>query len=266
VITPDFFIFARSWDEGYEGMPIWWFRDDLKVFNKKREPKVGVETGRLLTFKATVPIQTGIKLLGYLEVITLLDEFAEKLRKKGVELFVLMDERYLDKAELMRDYPRFQNFVLANQNYNQPVWKHLNSLHWQTLLEKKYLYDKQRLFLLEPMYNGEEKKIGYYVLVVDKEIIDRFDRNQADISPIAQFSNEDIAHVVKAWESPSESYRTIEDKELVELLPELNREDKGELERKARSVLRTYSKEELIDIVLSTKHKEQKTIAASKLT
>jgi hypothetical protein len=259
VITPDFFIFARSWDEGYEGMPIWWFRDDLDVLNKKREPKVGVETGRLLTFKATVPIYTGMRLLGYLEVITLLDEFADKLRKKGIELFVLMDEKYLNKAELMRDFPRFKNFVLANQNYNRPEWEHLTALPWKRMLEKKYLYNKKRLFLVEPMYNGEEKRIGYYVLVINEEIMKRFEQKQTDIFSLAQFSDEDIGNVVNAWESPTESYRTLDDKVLIELLPKLHREDKSDLERKARFILRTYSKEELIDIILSAKHKEQKT-------
>ena len=259
VITPDFFIFARSWDEGYEGMPIWWFRDDLDVLNKKREPKVGVETGRLLTFKATVPIQTGTKLLGYLEVITLLDEFTDKLRKKGIELFVLMDEKYLNKAELMRDFPRFQNYVLANQNYNQPVWEHLKMLTWNRLLEKGYLYSRQRFFLVEPMYNGEEKRIGYYILAINREIMKRFEQKQTDIFSLAQFSDEDIGNVVNAWEAPTGSYRTLDDKVLIGLLPKLHTEDKSDLEHKARSLLRTYSKEELIDIVLSAKHKEQKT-------
>ncbi len=258
MITPDFFIFARSWDEGFEGMPLWWFRDDLGILNKKREPKVGVETGRLLTFKATVPIISGVKLLGYLEVITLMDEFVTKLHRKGIELFVLMDEKYLEKAELMRDFPRVDRYVVANQNYIEPLLKILKHLDWKALISEDYLYREETLFLSEPMYNGEGKQIGYYVFAVSKEMMPIYKGDQGGVSFLTQFSNEDIEKVVKMWRSESGSYRTIEDKALVEILPKLHQEDKRDLERKAKSVLRTYSKEELIDIILSSKHQEKK--------
>jgi len=258
IITPDFFIFARSWDEGFEGMPLWWFRDDLDVLNKKREPKVGVETGRLLTFKATIPIRSGTRLLGYLEVITLLDEFAQKLHQKGIELFVMMDEKYLKKAELMQDFPRVGAYVVSNRNYNQALLNHLGKLDWKQLLSENYLYDKQTLFLSEPMYNGEGKQIGYYIFAIAEDAMKRYEKAKSGFSLLSQFSNEDIEKVVETWRNPAESYRNLEDKELVELLPKLHKEDKKELELKAKSILRTYSKEELIDIILTSEHKEKK--------
>jgi len=69
VLTPDFFVFARSWDEGFEGMPLAWFRDDLEQLKRIETPKVGMETGRMLSFKSTIPIKNEKEIVGYLEAI-----------------------------------------------------------------------------------------------------------------------------------------------------------------------------------------------------
>jgi len=258
VLTPDFFIFARSWSEGFEGMPIWWFRDDLDRLNKNNEPKVGMETGRLLTFKATVPIRSGMKLLGYLEVIKFIDEFAVKLRKKGVELVALMDEKYLDKASLMRDFPIVHNYVISNQNFNQQLLEKIKMLNWDDFLSKSYTYEDGILYLNEPMYNGRGTQIGIYLLAVSDDALNFFKKESEKISFFTQFSDEDIEKVVNAWENPYGSFRNTYDKDLIELLPKLHKEDKVELEFKAKTILRTYTKEELIDIILLNKHKEKK--------
>jgi len=258
VLTPDFFIFARSWNEGFEGMPIWWFRNDLDALNKNNDPKVGMETGRLLTFKATVPIRSGMKLLGYLEVIKFIDEFSVKLRNKGVELIALMDEKYLDKAELMRDFPITHGYVIANQNFNKQLLQKIEMLAWDEFLNKNYTYDDGILYLNEPMYNGAGEQIGIYMLAVPDDALNFFKKDSEKVSFFAQFSDEDIEKVVEAWQNPYGSFRNGEDKDLIGLLPKLHKEDKVELEFKAKTVLRTYTKEELIDIILLNKHKEKK--------
>jgi len=258
VFSPDFFIFARSWDEGFEGMPIWWFRDDLKTLKRSKQPKVGMETGRLLTFKATIPIRSGDELLGYLEAIKFIDEFAAKLRKKGIELFALMDERYLKQAELMRDFPVIHGYVVANQNYNQQVKNKIEEIDWQTLMIKRNLHHKNVLYLLEPMYNGEGDKIGVYLLAISDSALKKYEKENQSISFFTQFSDEDIEQVVESWAHPFGSFRSGYDKELIRLLPKLNKEDKIEFESETKEIFREYTKDELIDIILSNKHNEKK--------
>jgi hypothetical protein len=258
VLTPDFFIFARSWNEGFEGMPIWWFRDDLDELTRNSEPKVGMETGRLLTFKATIPIRSGYEILGYLEVIKLVDEFSIKLRDRGIELFALMDDKYLKQAELMRDFPRINNYVVANQNFNQQLLSKVKRLNWDVFLAKNYIYDENILYLHEPMYNGVGKQIGYYLLALSDDTLKKFEKKNESLSFFTQFSDEDIKKVVNAWGDPYGSFRNQYDKDLIALLPKLQKEDKASLELEAKSILRTYTKEELIDMVLSNKHKEKK--------
>ena len=258
VFTPEFFIFARSWNEGFEGMPIWWFRDDLNALTKNNKPKVGMETGRLLTFKATIPIRSGFKILGYLEVIKFVDEFASKLRKRGIELFALMDEKYLQQAELMRDFPLLEGYVISNQNFNEQLLPKIEMLDWDSFLSKRYAYEDEILYLHEPMYNGKGEQIGIYLLAVSDDALKRFEKENESVSFFTQFSDDDVKKVVNAWENPYGSFHNQYDKDLIALLPKLQKEDKAVLESEAKSILRKYSKEELIDMVLLNKHKEKK--------
>lgn len=258
VLTPDFFIFARSWNEGFEGMPIWWFRNDLDMLEAHHQPKVGMETGRLLTFKTTVPIRSGDKVLGYLEVITLVDKFCTQLRKRGIELFALMDEKYLEQAELMRDFPLLHGYVVSNQNFNKQLTEKVEKLDWEDLLAKNHVYEDDILYIYEPMYNGKKKKIGVYLLAITKDVLKKYEKENQSISFFAQFSNEDIENVVDAWENPYGSFRNKSDKDLIELLPKLEQKDKLNLEAEAHSILNNYTKSELIDIVLDNSHKERK--------
>ncbi len=258
VLTPEFYIFARSWNEGFEGMPIWWFRDDLDKLKQNQKPQAGMETGRLLTFKATVPIRSANKILGYLEVIKFIDEFSLKLQKKGIELFTLMDDKYLEKASLMRDFPVVNNYVISNQNFNQQYLPKIKKLDWETLMQKNYIYVDDILYLVEPMYNGKGTKIGLYLLAIPKEILSKYKEEKNAFSFFTQFSDEDVEKVVEAWRNPNGSFRNIQDKELIAVLPKLRSEDKVKLEIKAKAILRTYTKDELIDIIIHNKHEEQK--------
>jgi|AGBJ01.1.fsa_nt_gi hypothetical protein len=258
ILTPDFFIFARSWDQGYEGMPIWWFRDDLDSLKKNVRPKVGMETGRLLTLKATIPMRSGDEVLGYLEVIKFIDEFTFKLRKKGIELFALMDEEYLKQAELMRDFPLLHNYVVSNQNYNQQYLDKIEMLDWESLLLKNYWYEDDILYLYEPMINGKGKQIGIYLLCVPEDVLKKYEEEKQSVSFFTRFSDEDIENVVDAWKNPYESFRNENDKNIIGVLPKLNKEDKSELEVEAKRILQTYDKDELINIIIENKHNEKK--------
>ena len=258
VLTPDFFIFARSWDEGFSGMPLWWFREDLETLKNNKQPKVGMETGRLLTFKSTIPIRSQKTLLGYLEVIRLIDEFSVKLQSRGIELYALMDEVYLEHASLMRDFPRLFGKVIANQNYNISLKRHIQKVDTHTLFEKQFLLKDERLFLWEPMYNGEGDKIGGYLLVLSKESLRNFETDSPNLLRFRQFSQEDIKRALELKGQNYGSFKSGYDRDLVGLLPKLHEEDKRELEQEAREILNLYEKNELIDVILDNKHQEKK--------
>jgi len=258
VLDNDFFIFAQSWGNASVGMPMWWFRDDLKKLKHDKRPKVGMETGRRLTFKATIPIRNGKEYIGYLEVIKFVDEFAEKLHQQGIELFALMDTKYLKNASLMQEFPFLNKYVIANKKFNQRVKMKATFIDWEILENRGYYYDEEILYILEPMYNGAREEIGKYLMVLPPESVSHYQKEYQNISSFTRLSNKDIYKVVKLWENPSGSYRNAKDKNLMEWLPKLHQEDRESLEKEAKTMLQTYSKEELIDIILENKHKNKK--------
>jgi len=258
VLDNDFFIFAQSWGNASAGMPLWWFRHDLEKLKYDKHPKVGMETGRRLTFKATIPIRNGKKYIGYLEVIKFVDEFSEKLHQRGIELFSLMDTKYLEDASLMQNFPFLDKYVIANKNFNKKLKQKAEFIEWEELKNVGYYYKENILYILEPMYNGEGENIGKYLLILPPESVNNYKKKHQDISPFTRLTDEDIYKVVKLWENPSGSYRNAKDKNLIEWLPKLHQKDKVNLEKEAKHMLQTYSKNELIDIILENKHKNKK--------
>jgi len=258
IFDNDFFIFAQSWGNASVGMPIWWFRDDLEKLKQNKKPKVGMETGRRLTFKATLPIQSGNEYIGYLEVIQFIDEFAKKLRQKGIELFALMDMKYLEQASLMKEFPFLDNYVIANKNFNKKLESKARTIDWDELKELGYVYQDKLLYLLEPMYNGDKEEIGKYLLVLPSHTVAHYSRNYQDISIFTRLRDKDIYKVVQLWENPSGSYRNVADKNLVEWFGKLHDKDKLMLIDEAKKSLTDYTKDELIDIILERKYKEKK--------
>jgi hypothetical protein len=258
VLDNDFFIFAQSWGNASVGMPMWWFRNDLKTLKHNKRPKVGMETGRRLTFKATIPIRNGKEYIGYLEVIKFVDEFAEKLHQQGIELFALMNIKYLKHASLMQEFPFLDKYVIANKNFNQKLKVKADFIEWEVLKNIGYYYEEDTLYLLEPMYNGAREEIGKYLLVLPPESVVHYKKKYQDVSTFTRLSDKSIYKVVELWENPSGSYRSVKDKSLIEWLPKLHQEDRLSLEKEAKIMLETYSKNELIDIIIKSKHKNKK--------
>jgi hypothetical protein len=258
VFDNDFFIFAQSWGNASAGMPMWWFRDDLEKLKYNKHPKVGMETGRRLTFKATIPIRNGKEYIGYLEVIKFVDEFSEKLHQRGVELFALMNTKYLQNASLMQNFPFLDKYVIANKNFNQKLKLKAEFIEWGELKNVGYYYEDNILYILEPMYNGEREEIGKYLIILPPESVIHYKKRHQDISTFTRLTDKDVYKVVKLWENPSGSYKNSKDKSLIEWLPKLHKKDRVSLEKEARVMLQTYNKDELIDIILENEHKNKK--------
>jgi hypothetical protein len=258
IFDNDLFIFAQSWGNSSVGMPIWWFRNDLNRFKYDKRPKVGIETGRMLTFKATVAIENGKEYIGYLEVIKFMDEFTQKLRQKGIELFVLMDSKYSKKASLMSEYPFLNRYIISNQNFNIKLKKRAEYIDWRELDNLGYLYKDKILYILEPMYNGKREEIGKYLIILPKTTLDFYQKNYQDISFFTRLRDDDVYNIVKLWENPYGGYRDIDDKNLIELLPRLHQKDRKNMTKRATDILNSYSKDELINIILDGNYRAKK--------
>ncbi|WP_457596710.1 hypothetical protein [Hydrogenimonas sp.] len=250
VITPDLTIFARSWDNTYAGMPLDIFREDLKTLTLLKKPKVAIESGRLLSVKATTPVMRGAKAIGYLEILQFFGPITETLRRHRIELLVLMDARLLKVATLMRENPTAHGYVVANQNYDANLLEAFRTVDLPRLLSRKVLGSADRLFIAEPMRNGRGEVIGLFVLALALEDMEATLEGERPLSFFLDFSQNDLYRVVNRWEDPRGGYRSIYDRKLLQLLDTFEGEDRMLVEQEAYEVLMEYSKKELVDIIL----------------
>lgn len=259
ILNTNFQIFAQNWKKTSMGEPILRFRKDLEKLRDNKKAKVGLETGRRLTFKSTVPIKYGEKYLGYLEVIKFLDEFTEKLRQRGIEVSALMDKKYIIKNDsLMKNFPRFKGYVIVNENYNAKLLAKVNKFSWNKLEEQSYYKYEGMLFMLKSMLNAEGEKIGEYLIVLPKNTLHKYQKSRQNISLLTRFSDEDIYRFVKQREELSGAYQNVHDRDMIELLPRLSGSEKSRLKKLVRTRLKDYTKEELINVILEKVHKGKK--------
>ncbi len=251
LLTKDLYIFARSWDNTFAGMPLEGFREDLQLIRKIRKPKVSIDPGRLLTIKATTPFRDDGKLIGYIEAIKTFDEITIILRKRDIELTVLMYDDFLDVATLMRENPSFGDFVVSNKNYNNTVYEDLKEIDTAVFERENYIEREKFVHILDVMRDSAGEKIGFYVLSVAKNKLNEYEKMKDNISFFLNISKTDLYNVVESSERKVGSYKSVYDKAL---LDGLSNEEKISFEETAKEILKAYNQEELIDIILEKKH------------
>ncbi|RUM67882.1 MAG: hypothetical protein DSZ05_01985 [Sulfurospirillum sp.] len=258
IITQDLDIFARSWEnESFAGMPLEGFRADLQRIRRIQKPKVSIDPGRLLTIKATTPFKNGAELIGYIEAIKTFDEITLYLRKKGIELLVLMDNRYLDIATLMRDNPTLGDYVVSNRNYNSVVTSVLES-YADRIAKNRYFMSDDYLHVVDEMRDSAGERIGYYLLTIPKMKMVHFENREEQISFFLRLSKDDLYDVVNSWEQGNGSYKNMYDKEFIRLLESVDEAQRAKFDEEARAILKGYTREELINIILQKRYVRQK--------
>ena len=255
LITNELEIFAENWKNDKKGQNLKNIRKDLEGLTKA---KVSIETGRLLTFKATIPIKSDNKNIGYLEVIQPIDEFSAKLRKQGIELFALMNKEHVKEDSLMFGFPHLNNYVIANEDYDARLKQKAEAFSWKRLEHLGYYEHNGRLFILKDMLNGKKENIGKYLMILRKNMFTAYKDSYQDTSIITRFSDRDIYNYVKKDEKLLGIYSNNEYEELLKILPDLSKEDQHFVKESSKGILQEYSKDELIDIILETNYKEEK--------
>ena len=258
ILTEDLFIFARSWDNTFVGFPLSSFREDLHRIKKLKKPKVSIDPGRLLSIKATTPIMEDNSIVGYIETIKTFDEITRHLRKYNIQLLVLMKEKYLNIATLMRENATIENFVVANKNFNTPLLSDLRGVNLNSLAQDNHAFSDNYLYIFEVMYDGTGDNMGYFVLAIQKSNFEYFVGKGDYISPFLQLSSQDLYGVVSSNEAYRGSYKDRYDKEFINLLDLSDPDDKILMESEAREILHGYTKDELIDIIFNKSYKEKK--------
>ena len=258
IITTDYLIFARSWDNIYSGMPLEDSRTDLEYFKTNKKPRVSIEVGRRLGIKATVPIYKEHELLGYVEVLQFFDASTAFFKELGIDLYVLMDYDFYSVAVLMQNNPTVGSYIVANRAYNLIHLKTFERLNFKTLERDHVIASEDKYIFLDSMFNAEGKQLGVFIMVMPKTDIENFGGEAEDISIFINFSRQNLYDIVKKEQMDTRLYKSRYDKALLYLKDTVANEDRELYIQEANDILQTYTKEELIALIL--KHRSVRRI------
>jgi hypothetical protein len=255
VITSDYVIFARSWDNSYAGMPLEFHRPDLLYFQNHKNPRSAIEVGRKLGVKATVPVYYDDKMLGFVEVVSFFESTQEYFDRLGIDMYVLMDARFYDTAVFMQENPTIaKEYILANPKYTQSDLKLLNGVNFKVLKHTHVVYSGGRYLFFEPMKNGEGETIGAFVFSLSPKQINAYAHSdEEDISFLIHLSRNELYDVTMKKSLDDGLFQSVYDKELLYLKDTVAPEDRELFLQEAHERLDAYSKEELIGIMLNYK-------------
>ncbi len=255
VITADYVIFARSWDNSYAGMPLDFHRPDLLYFQNHKKPRSAIEVGRKLGVKATVPVYHTEKMIGFVEVVSFFESTEEYFERLGIDLYILMEDRFFETAVFMQENPVIgKEYILANPRYTQSDLKLLDEVDFKALRHSRVVYSGGRYLFYEPMKNGEGETIGAFVFsLTPKQISTYAHSEEEDISFLIHLSRNELYEVLTKKSLDNALFQSVYDKELLYLKDTVAPEDRELFLEEARERLGAYSKEELIGIMLDYK-------------
>jgi len=256
LITADSRIFARSWDADnlFAGMPLDTYRADLEEIVLRKKPRASIEVGRRLGIKATVPVYAADNtLLGFVEVLQFFDASTDFFHKFGIDFYVLLDDSYYNTAVLMQNNPAVAWYIVGNRRYNNVNLKVLQRLDFKKLRKERVMLKENKYIFYEPMQNGAGETIGAFVFVMPKKGIEHFADTGENLSFLLAFSRNNLYDIVKKEQYENRVYHSGYDKALLSLKDTVPEEDRELFMEEARDILSTYSKEELIALMLRYK-------------
>ncbi len=252
VITSDYLIFARSWDTVYAGMPLGSYRTDLNYFKTHKSPRTSIEVGRRLGIKATVPIYKDNNLLGFIEVIDFFEPLTELFRAQGIDLYVLLDDKYFNTAIFMQENLTINKYIVANTNYNSSHVKVLKGIDFKQLKANRVLSVQNRHIFYETMHNGNGETIGAFVFILPDKYLEYFRDPEDDISFLINVTRSSLYNIEKdqKFDTMYDAYTPSELTYIKDIIPN---EDETEFSSSAYKKLDKYSKDELIQLILQRK-------------
>lgn len=255
IITSDYIIFARSWDNSYAGMPLDFHRPDLLYFQNHKKPRSAIEVGRKVGIKATVPIYSKQNMIGFVEVVSFFESTKEYFDRLGIDLYILMDEQFYETAVFMQGNPPIgKEYILANTKYTQSDLKLLNGIDFKEFKHSRILLKQGKYLFYEPMKNGNGETIGAFVFALTaKQISNYAHSNEDDISFLIHLNRDQLYDMMAKESFGNAVFQSVYDKELLYMKDVVPPEDRELYLQEARERFNTYSKEELIGIMLDYK-------------
>lgn len=153
--------FIRSWDLNIKDIHLSSFRHGLVQVKKSLKPLSSIELGKRLNIKAISPIIKDNTFIGSIEVIMSFNELTKELNEKGLDFFVLLNNKYLNIATALKNNPKITNYTLVNQNKN---YEYLNDIH--SFEDYGYFTNHSLAYIYFSYYSLKREKLGYIIVSI----------------------------------------------------------------------------------------------------
>jgi hypothetical protein len=250
IITKDFIIFARSWDNCDAGLPIKEYRPDLEEMVRTLEPHLSFEAARRLVLIASIPIVKDGEFIGFVEVIQRFDAIKHYLSNYDVDLLVLLDDKYKDQAVLLDKSPRIRHMIVANEKANIHHIAYLQKAGVRQLLTQGIFEGDKHFYFSKVILNSEGENIGSFVLILSKKKLKLFSAFEKELDSFFTYARKDLYYSTINHNPSINIYQDFTDKELLLLKECVHKEERITLEEKLRKQLKHYTRDELISLLL----------------
>ncbi len=228
--TPDLKVFMRSWDKSEYGAPLESFRKGLVYVRNTQMPFSSIELGKKLNIKSIAPIKLKGEYVGSLEVIKNFDEAVKNFSEKKISLLVLMDNKFLDVAEWMVDYPILGDFIVCHREYDEKLFAELKEDDLYLFIGRKKSFSKNYFLSIEPLRDLSGERLGFFVAAIPKDTATAMTKSDNDISLLLRASKEELSSAYKnramtASGESKEMKRLIDSEAKKEKLKNLTREE-----------------------------------------
>lgn len=192
ILTKDFSIFARSWDNRDAGVNVGKYRPDLLEMLQSRRAHLSFEAARRLVLIASIPIISDNQVIGFVEVIKRFDSLKEKLAHYDMDLLVLLNAKYKQQAIFLKENPKIENMIVANSDANIAHIANLQKTGISKLLNEGSLQEKNYFYFLRPIVNNNGDNIGSFVLIISKKKLALFSAFEAELDSLFTYARKDL--------------------------------------------------------------------------
>ncbi|MGB5793154.1 cache domain-containing protein [Poseidonibacter sp.] len=154
--------YLRSWDFSIKDIPLSSFRQGLVKVKESLEPLVSIELGKRLNIKAISPLIVNNKFVGSIEIIINFKGLTKKLHKNSLDMYVLLDNKYLNEKSELTNNQKINDFILINQDMINPnIFKDINI---RNLEDYGYFTNENLAFSYFTFYSLDREKLGYVII------------------------------------------------------------------------------------------------------
>lgn len=250
IVSKDYTIFARSWDNSDAGVNIKKNRPDLEQIRRTLTPHLSFVAARRLVLIASIPIVINSEFIGFLEVIQRFGAFEKYFSNYEIGLVVLLNKKYESQAVLLDKNQRIGNMIVANIGANINQVKTLQKIDLKNLQNRGFIKQDNYIFFDKTILNADDEDIGSFILVLSQDRLKLFTSFETELESFFTYARKDLYYALSKKDKKMNPYCDLTNRELLSLKRCTNTKDKEYIENKLSKELQVYTKKELISLLL----------------